>query len=476
MVYKNECLKFYQKSLEILRDEMAIFNAIQVLFQQLQPGFVHSALYIQLGNKSTILGSYMNSIQSCMDVINKSLRLIDVTQISKDRQNETVYFCRERDNLKWTDGSTYQLVFNDLSVYQDTWTYDQATQTIDKAKSSQSSIRLRLPQVNLERIKSLLDKNKLFEELDADSAIAKLKSEQGYLNMMNIGSSYKVDVTVLGSEKPETKVDQQINKVIELIEEREKKENQRLRYNLVIKEAHINSINKSELNVEVTFNELDCEKALAQLKLGVETTNFSVELIRRLTKKQLVKWLKSIKYIEIKSIRVCNKSEEKAEASCERIQMGKLEKFIQKIEEQEKKAEKEKEKEKKQENEQKQDIQNAPSYILIFDELETAEKVSSLIKQIHNQAKDENLTFNLTYKMLDSDGFWKLLKNDEHASISSFCFDSLSSSSAKSFIEVLRAENVDFCLEFLNLNTKDAKSIVENADLKQEHIKINKVL
>lgn len=444
---------------------MAIFNAVQVLLQQLQPNFTHSPLYIQLGNKSAILGSYMNSIQSCIDAINKSLRLIDITEISKDTRNETIYFGLERVNLKWNDSSTYQLVFNDLSVYQDTWTYDQATRTIDSARLSKSSIRLRLPHVNLERIKSLLDRNKSFEELDAESAIAKLKSERSYLNTVNIGSSYQVDVTVLGGEKLETKVDQHINEVIKLIEDN--KDNKSLRYNLVIKEAHMNFINTSELNIEVTFNGLNYEKALTQLKLDVENANFSLELTRRWTKnKQLVKLLKSIK--DVKSLRICNKSEEKSEASCERIQADKLKKFIQKIEEEEKKAA---EKEKKT-----GDIQNEPSYILIFDDLETSEKVSSLIEQIHNQAKDENLNFNLTYKMLDTTGFSKLLKNDEHTSISSFCFDSLSSSKAKCFIEVLRAEKIEFCLEFFNLNTKDAKSIAQNADLKQEHIIINSVL
>ena len=80
---KHELVNSFQKGLEILSEEMALLNSIQSILQKTATtGFSHSELDKQLNVKTTILGSYLNSVQQLMRAVKKSLRLIDIVRTS----------------------------------------------------------------------------------------------------------------------------------------------------------------------------------------------------------------------------------------------------------------------------------------------------------------------------------------------------------------------------------------------------------
>ena len=98
--YKENAIISFKNALHSLSNEMSLLNTTQILLEQKQPGFVNSDLYKQLNVKASILGSYLNAIQGCIDAIKRSLRLIDLVATEK---------CDEADGV--IERTTY---FNEL--------------------------------------------------------------------------------------------------------------------------------------------------------------------------------------------------------------------------------------------------------------------------------------------------------------------------------------------------------------------------
>lgn len=142
---------------------MALLNSSQSLLHKAASGssgtrFAHSDLDKQLNVKTTILGSYLNSIQQSMRAIKKSLRLIDVVRVCEETGMSESFVDVDREyeyssSIDWSgggggnDGSNeekdnekdknvaYQVTFNDLTMFQDSGDRDQACKTIDNAYS-----------------------------------------------------------------------------------------------------------------------------------------------------------------------------------------------------------------------------------------------------------------------------------------------------------------------------------------------------
>jgi tetratricopeptide (TPR) repeat protein len=161
--YKQQAIIEFDKALGVLNDEMASLNAIQTILQQ-QHIDIKSDLSKQLIQKVNILGSYLNSLQNAVSTIKKSQRLIDITGI-RNYQNKNQYIKEGRGQdinyEKCTDYNTeiskvetyhcgiernnkkkiyqvlgsyddFEIVFNDLTVSEDSGTIDQAVDTISK--------------------------------------------------------------------------------------------------------------------------------------------------------------------------------------------------------------------------------------------------------------------------------------------------------------------------------------------------------
>lgn len=201
--------------------------------------------------------------------------------------------------LEWKKNRIYQLTFNDLTAREDLGNLDQAKETIDEASKvfegktglnklksylqkankednkKSSQLRLRLKQMNLDRIKTLLNVNKEFEELTCDAAISKLRDHSTFLNKIYISSSYDVDMEVLqGNGLRESYSNKQINKLLDIVKAKSLSDTS-LRFNLVFKQSNRNAINEYYKNnlsgiMHVAFDRMDytmANKLLANIKV-----------------------------------------------------------------------------------------------------------------------------------------------------------------------------------------------------------------
>ena len=490
---KRDLLEHFKKALDILSNEMAQLNSRQMLLQKIQSGFINSDLDKQLSIKTTILGSYLNSVQNCFNTIKRSLRLIDI--VKEDNRLIEYYYDLERKEDKkvevtWDDNSTYQLTFNNLTSREDTVTIDQAVQNIhvalkeinnkdnmvigyiDKLKSlrfkftnkkkesqlstSYENITLRLNQINLSRLKLLLSPNKEFEELNSEVAISKLKETRSYFNAFHITNSYGVDVKIVHpNNEKEILKNMQINNLIGKIESMNKID-ESLKYYFNIKEANTNNINsfyrKSEENnpskFEIQFNGLDYTES-TKLLLEISAEYVNIEFI---INKSLLLPIAHTNIFNDENIfkRIICVTEQKNYKTVENDE------FISIIE-------------KKETNNDKQEN---PFYIKI-------ECSQSFAIQLLEKISAKNFidsTFNLTFNKVSYSDFTKFLNKEELEDKQvRFNFEDLNKSNAENFIAVLREQQLEFCLEFKNLNYKQVIAIIAKAHLEQEEIQISSV-
>ena len=449
--YKQKAIESFKKSLEILSNEMAMLNAMQLILQQKQPTLTGSELYKQFMTKTTILGTYLNSIQSNIGAIKKSLRLIDLIGIEKQSENtilETIEYhfelernAEKRLPIELNNNKIYTLTFNDLTTRKDWNIIDQALDTIKNAyeqcilTSSDHDICITLKQTDLDRVKTMFNQNKEYLDLSKESAIAQLKSERTYCNALRLTSSYQVDLHI---KHTDNKVEKLENKQMnELIGEIEKRTDGTLRFDIIIKNANINEVNKyfkrkdnTIGNLQVDFDRLDYESANEKLS-SIEAKSFNIEMV--LTKSILLKMIDS--YAWIQNAKVCRTEQQ----LYEKIDRAELLRRI-------------------------NELKNEDSFFYI--KLESLQ--ISQIENIINENKE--ITFAISFIGID---FYNSIKGlDGQAN---FYFNKLDKSTSEMIIKVLRTENIEFSLTFQNLEHDQVERIVSEAKLEQENMQINKV-
>jgi len=449
--YKQKALKSFNKSLELLSNEMAMLNAMQLILEQKQPTFTGSELYKQFMTKTTILGTYLNSIQSNISAIKKSLRLIDLIGIEQQSKNnilETIEYHYELERntkqklpIKLNNNQIYTLTFNDLTTREDSGTIDQALKTIEssygkhKLPSSYNDICITLKQTDLDRVKTIFNQNKEYFDLSKESAIAQLKSERTFCNTLRLTSSYQVDLHI---KQIDNKVEKLENKQMnELIGEIEKRTDDTLRFDIIIKDANINELNKyfkrkySTIgNLQVDFDRLDYGSANEKLS-SIKANSFNIEMVS--TKSILSKMINTNAWIE--NAKVC-RTEQKLYEKIDRAEL------LRRINE----------------------LENEDSFFYI--KLESLQ--ISQIKNIINENKE--ITFAISFIGID---FYNSIKGlDGQAN---FYFNKLDQSTSEMVIKVLRTNNIEFSVTFQNLEHDQVEHIVSEANLDQENMQINKV-
>jgi preprotein translocase subunit SecA len=449
--YKKKALESFEKSLKILSNEMAMLNSMQLLLEQKQPTFTGSELYKQLMTKVTILGTYLNSVQGNIGAIKKSLRLIDLIEIKQHSNNNVLekieyYYECERNNkkkleIKMDKQTDYTLIFNDLTWREDSGTIDQALITIenayhkDKLSSSYHGISITLKQAELDRIKAIFNQNKEYLDLTKESAIDKLKNERTMWNTLRITSSYQIDLKIIHSDnKTEEFKNKQINELITLIET---KTDDTLRFNIIIKDANANEVNKyfknttnDSANLQVDFDRLDFESIDEKLS-SIKAKSINIEMV--LTKSILLPIIDRNKCIN--SAKVCV-TEQKL---YEKINRNELVKRV-------------------------TELKNDDSYFYIkFESLQT--------DQIRNIIFDcKEMSFNISFIGID---FYNSINGLNGQA--NFHFNNLNKITSEIIIKDLRKENIEFSLEFQCLKDHQVEYIVIHANLDQENIQISKV-
>jgi len=156
---KHAILDSLKKALDILSGDMALLNSSQSLLHKVSSSsggrFAHSDLDKQLNVKTTILGSYLNSVQQSMQAVKKSLRFIDIERVSEETGISETFADIDReynlDSVSWDGGEQaeenrkkvlYHLAFNNLTKFKDSGDHDQACNTIDQAYSDKLSLNM----------------------------------------------------------------------------------------------------------------------------------------------------------------------------------------------------------------------------------------------------------------------------------------------------------------------------------------------
>jgi hypothetical protein len=512
--YKQQAIIEFDKALAVLNDEMASLNAMQSILQQNHTD-IKSDLSKQLIQKVNILGSYSSSLQNAVSTIKKSQRLIDITGI-RNYQNKDEYIERgSGDNVtyeKCTDYNTeiskvttsyygiernsegkinqelsyydeFELVFNDLTVREDSGTIDQAIDTISRAFSNHDessynmvnklyqktknlvtgssildskkykNISINLKQINAERLQSMLNPDIKIKEATKEVAIAQLNSIavaqfdnktswyrtiacESFFYKHLLPNSWSPDSCqvnleiILDNVELETQKDLSIREVITTIQN---KKDDNLRYNLTF--INVNEISKSlgkevlpnsSLNIE--FPGLDSSAAKNKLS-EIKSKNFSLEITGN--KEEL---LTAINHPKIKNVEFFNSEKNIAETLY---------------------------------------VHEAKEKISQIKESSFSIKLENLDNSTVNKIIDlcQNASFSINFITINPEASLRGLSEGQI----NVSFNNLGEIEATKLIPNLRKENMDFSLVFRHLKTKQVEGIIKKASLDQENIEISKV-
>ncbi len=301
--YKNLAIEEFSSAIRLLYDELAHTQALQVLMQE-QHIALHSKLMQQLTQRINLIGSYVKSIESAVESIKRSQRLMTVTTRKhyQNKNSSKPYYNAEQSGEHSTqlevariDGhlpfelsaaANYDLSFNHLTVYQDMGSIDQATKTIeaafaakvddgDEKKSILDNYRglsIEMPLIDLAAIKDFFSPDVVHKQLSQPAALKELEAKISYLHKWTRGilSSQKVTIEIFSGETLVTQ-----RKEVALLEALE----------LVRSTAADKTISLRYLKANKTVNSLSAElldlnKTEAQLRLkDINSSSFDLELM-----------------------------------------------------------------------------------------------------------------------------------------------------------------------------------------------------
>jgi len=466
--YKLDAIKNFNKALEILSDEMAYLNLMITVLEEKKPSFFNSDLYKQLYVKTSILGSYINSIQSAINGIKVSLRLIKISQIKTKNnffqnpiQEETLLFTNL---LRLNDGSiqsinddkslslneksdNYCLEFNDLTRRSDSGTIDQALNTILNSKLEKSNkLFLKLKSTQGFRIKEFFNLNIEVIEVTKNVALSKINeiTQLNYENLTDGTYFFKNFIINLKYYEKDSRIPIEVTgdlkKIIDLIE---KQKDDKFRYDLVINDAnkHLSKLKKNvNLNQDVSIhfeffrlNSNTAEKMVKKLdKFSFKSCNI------KMYSQNVSDIIQSVKFKQLEQIEIFE-LDKKTQIKYD------LKKGIDKLE----------------------SLKNK----LIMVKLDSLdyETITNMLNDLKKFAKIE---FDIEFAALNTANFLEILEETEVAV--KFEFIQNNQKTYENLIDTIRDCNFEFTIEFQNLDVSKLNYIIKNASLEQEEITINK--
>jgi preprotein translocase subunit SecA len=430
---KHDMLKLFEKALKTVSDELSLNEVVQTFLSSIDSEFVSSDLQKQLINKKNLLNLYASSIQECVNVTRKSLRLINLTELGE--KHEIHYFDLERNenkeitNFDWKDEAAYELIFNDLIARNDSGTKDQAIETINRLFDDRKKIRLKLKNIGVFRIKALLNPHKEFEELTKEIAQNTIEAENTFIEKLkNIRSSKEVEIIKIGDNKSES---MEIQNSINMI----KGSPEDSRFSFKIKNVRQNDINQNLSNIcmQAEFEDLDFLNAKDKIS-ELKAESYSIVIFGQ--SNEIISKLSNFNH----KFKFCNFSKS---VNNENIKQRKYEIITQK------------------ELKAKSVLPEANSFCVTVPDIDR-EAADALIEAF----KDNSVIFTVICKGFQFEENFKKL----NIGTVNFYFDNLNKAIAEKFIQCLRKENIDFCLEFKNLKSEQAREIIKKANLDQEDI------
>ncbi|XP_047737962.1 uncharacterized protein LOC125178388 [Hyalella azteca] len=474
--YKDEALSSFKVALKCLANEMSVLNATQLLLEQRQAGFVDSPLYNQLNTQASIIGSYMNGIESSINALKRSKRMIDLVAVKRHEVTagkpgilETITHHNDlersdqekclfkNENLKLSSGENYSLTFNHLTTREDLKTIDQAIIILDNAFDKNL---LHNEKHNLFGLKNLVQSAKSEFSLDGFSSLAKesyrdvkinvnkvdiesvisaffntdqelkgLRGEKALLELKQERSeSRKISLVIRSNDDDEFEEifnGMQTNQLVKIVEG--KMENADLCFDIVIK---TNKLSKASVILNVEFHDLNQKAAEAKLQ-SINSNLVHVGLA--LNKSDLLHLLNLDASLASGTLLVGqNHVHEKLNRELLIVRA----------------------------HEQKED--HSFCYVR-FDDLKF-DQANKIVKNC-----SENAAISLSFCEID-DVYNAALKGKADLS-----FTELNQTSAEIVIQELRKKNFEFSLEFQKLSSKEVSFILNGANLEQEDMEITSV-
>lgn len=452
--YKHASIDYFIKAREILTEEKGDLEGLHAL--ALHHGAnQNSELSRQFVIKQNMLGSYINAIESCINVIKRSQRLITVEYVKKyqnhDAGKENYSIKKQCELVRGeglerkkdgtvdmplnASGSNYSVTFHDLTVLSDMGSPDQAVNTINSALkgkgdektpgASYSNVRIVLPRVDLGEMQAFLSSKIEFNRISKLVALEKLEQGKSFLSRGSGGLFGKkmVKVSVFSGDRV-------------VHEESEKSYTDAIALLNTVQEDHQVSLvfkneNKTVKSLNTTFSQLSQAEASEKVK-GLHYKSVNVSVVG--DKDDLLNLIQALP--ELNAVQVINPMEAillestyTREAALKR--MSKI---------------------------------KADSVLLKLDNVN-----DKLLEKL--LSKCESLKINLEFKHVNVQKSGQTLESGQ----AEIHFAELKKTDASELVSRLRQNQTEFSVCFDQLNKDQVKHVIKNAKMHQQAINISKV-
>ena len=353
----------------------------------------------------------------------------------------------------------FELIFNDLTLREDSGSRDQAIDTINKAfDASNNSIKIILnkykdisislkKELNVEGLQILLNPNIEIKGATKEEAISQLKDKSSFFHRHLLAESWSPEINleiIVDNKSIEIQKNLHAEEALKVI--KKQKDDNNIHFNLTFLNSNeVSKLLQKEIlkncSLNIRCTGLDCHNAQSMFK-QIKFEDFSLELSG--SNKELAK---AIQHPKVKLVEFIHSKKNVSQKiynheARKRINQMKVHQLSMKIE-------------------------NLDSF---DDDLTSSIKNENLdilsANEIINICKEAK--FNINFMGVRSRGSLKGLSDGQF----NVSFDNLGQTEANELIKNIRKLKIDFNLAFNHLNTYQLEAIMQNASLNQENMEV----
>ncbi|CAD8077847.1 unnamed protein product [Paramecium primaurelia] len=332
---KNKALNYLQKTAELLNKEFITWQSLNVSLSKYLKNFQDSDLQQQIIKKLQIIETCANSIEANIKVIKKSQRLINIVNKEENGNQKEIQIklihlgLEKKEAIKLCSSiksNNIQLIFNDLSYYEDYIDQDSAIKTIeqicDKDQLIENQITLQLNEISVSKLNLLFYKRDINMGLYKEFVLQILKDQkkvqkhillktpqqnyeaksiQDAIEIVNnIDNEILMDIIFMSEETKQWQTDLQENikmdiEIIDLDKEKVKKELEIINYesiNLVItcdiedisqiiKQEYLIKLKHLNKQLQMLYNKKQAQQLFEQIENKYNIQTISIPNIEK---------------------------------------------------------------------------------------------------------------------------------------------------------------------------------------------------
>lgn len=436
----------YMAAMQLIADEIAQLQSLATILQQRTS--INSDIVRQLIQKITVLNSVQNNLKMNIDKITKSRRLIDIEQITQTTKDKSLSETSIMYGVKRKKGKdlivnesvkTVNVTFHDLLRRYDCGQIDQAVDTIQAAYNKSSvkgdKVEIALSGCSADKVRRLFCRNTEFHEIPRNIALEQLQQRLVALSKLSKknkeGGSGYVNLNVLYSHQPQEYQSIQLKDAISYVMESNDSD---ARFDLTFlnDSTPLNNIqNKDHRSVRLTSSWVSPENAEIMInKVKSESVGLTISANRS-------ELLAAIRETGLTQITLIDDSTHKRS----NYKRDDLCRFLEK------------------------DCKNDKPFSVYIENINQIDALK-LTRHLKEQAK-----FRLEFsEFKDTEVLADCPEGDYE-----LAFDSLSKEGALELVSILRDKQEEFDLRFKNLTPVVANTLIQKANLDEEHIEIMNV-